>query len=156
MIHFTKDHQFTSLHFTSLHFTSLHFTPHFSRPYTSEHFDHHPSNSGALYRANFEVQNSAGRHLTFWNRAFQTSSSVELVFRPKCVTNPSFCFWFRIISKVIKKKLRSILIIVPTRCNTKQSNYYSSSSLYMFRVSTTRIIRSTQNYNCGLRYWSYF
>ena len=30
-------------------------------------------------------------------------------------------------------------------CNTKQSVYYSASSLYMFRVSTTPIIRSTQN-----------
>jgi len=33
----------------------------------------------------------------------------------------------------------------PTRCNTKQSIYYSASSLYMFRVSTTPIIMSTQN-----------
>ena len=30
------------------------------------------------------------------------------------------------------------------RCNTKQSIYYSACSLYMFRVSTTPIIRSTQ------------
>ena len=44
----------------------------------------------------------------------------------------------------------------PTRCNTKQSIYYSTSSLYMFRVSTTPIIRSTQNCNYSLRYWSYF
>jgi len=29
----------------------------------------------------------------------------------------------------------------PTRCNTKQSVYYSASSLYMFRVSTTPIMR---------------
>jgi len=41
-----------------------------------------------------------------------------------------------------------------TRCNTKQSIYYSASSLYMFRVSTTPIIRSTQNCNYSLRYWS--
>ena len=40
----------------------------------------------------------------------------------------------------------------PTRCNTKQSIYYSASSLYMFRVSTTRIIRSTQNCNYSLLY----
>jgi hypothetical protein len=33
----------------------------------------------------------------------------------------------------------------PTRCNTKQSIYYSASSLYMFRVSTTPIIRCIQN-----------
>ena len=44
----------------------------------------------------------------------------------------------------------------PTRSNTKQSFYYSASSLYMFRVSTTSIIRRTQNFNYSLRYWSYF
>jgi len=44
----------------------------------------------------------------------------------------------------------------PTRCNTKHSIYYSGSSLYMLRVSTTPIIRSTQNCNYSLRYWSYF
>jgi len=44
----------------------------------------------------------------------------------------------------------------PTRCNTKQSIYYSASSLYMFRVSAIPITRSTQNCNCSLRYWSYF
>ena len=40
----------------------------------------------------------------------------------------------------------------PTRCNTKQSIYYSASSLYMIRVSNTPIIRSTQNCNYSLRY----
>ena len=44
----------------------------------------------------------------------------------------------------------------PMRCNTKLSIYYSASSLYMFRVSTTPIIRSTQNCNCSLRHCSYF
>jgi hypothetical protein len=46
----------------------------------------------------------------------------------------------------------------PTRSKTKQSIYiyYSASSLYTFRVSTTPIIRSTQNCNYSLRYWSYF
>ena len=43
----------------------------------------------------------------------------------------------------------------PTRCNTKQSIYYSASSLYMFRLSTTPIIRSTQNSNCSFQYCSY-
>jgi hypothetical protein len=43
----------------------------------------------------------------------------------------------------------------PTRCNTKQSIYYSASSLYMFRVSNIPIIRSTQNCNYSLRYRSY-
>ena len=40
----------------------------------------------------------------------------------------------------------------PTRCSTKQSICYSSRSLYMFRVSTTPIIRNTQNCNHSLRY----
>ena len=55
-----------------------------------------------------------------------------------------FCLWFR----------ASLIYInsCPTRCNTKQSIYYSASSLYMFRVSTTPIIRSTQNCNYSLRY----
>ena len=44
----------------------------------------------------------------------------------------------------------------PTRCNTEQSIYYSASSLYMFQVSTTPNIRSTQNCNYSFRYWSYF
>ena len=43
----------------------------------------------------------------------------------------------------------------PTKCDTKQSIYYSASSLYMFLVSTTPIIRSTQNCNYSLRYCSY-
>ena len=44
----------------------------------------------------------------------------------------------------------------PTRCNIKRSIYYSARSLYIFRVSNTPIIRSTQNCNYSLRYWSYF
>ena len=44
----------------------------------------------------------------------------------------------------------------PMRCNTKQSIYYSASSLYVFRVSNTHIVRSTQNCNYSLWYWSYF
>jgi len=44
----------------------------------------------------------------------------------------------------------------PTIYNKKQSIYYSVSSHYMIRVSTTPIIRSTQNCNYSLRYWSYF
>ena len=55
-----------------------------------------------------------------------------------------------------KKKYRFYINNCPTRCNTKQSIYYSASSLYMFRVSTTSIIRSNQNCNYSLWYWSYF
>ena len=40
----------------------------------------------------------------------------------------------------------------PTSCNTKQSIYYSTNSLYVFRVLNTPIIRSTQNCNYSLRY----
>ena len=58
------------------------------------------------------------------------------------------CLWFRSSLIYIKN--------CPTRCITKQSIYYSASSLYMFRVSTTPIVRSTQNCNYSLRYWSYF
>jgi len=42
------------------------------------------------------------------------------------------CLWFRASLTCINN--------CPTRCNTKQSIYYSAGSLYMFRVSTTTII----------------
>ena len=58
------------------------------------------------------------------------------------------CLWFR-ASLIYSNNC-------PTRCNTKQSIYYSASSLYMFRVSTTPIIRSLQNCNCSFRHLSYF
>ena len=60
----------------------------------------------------------------------------------------NLCLWFR----------ASLIYInnCPTRCNTKQSIYYSASSLYIFRVSTAPIIRSTQYCNYSIRYWSYF
>jgi len=66
----------------------------------------------------------------------------------KNIYSEIWCLWFRTSLIYIN--------ICPTRCNTNQSVYYSASSLYMFRVWTTPIIRSTQNYNCSLRYWSYF
>jgi len=71
------------------------------------------------------------------------------LFHNDVLTHKKFlCLWFR----------TSLIYIsnCPTRCNTKQSIYYSASSLYMFRVSTTPIIRSTQNCNYSLWYWSYF
>ena len=48
----------------------------------------------------------------------------------------------------------SILIIVQRY--TTQSSLFISLQVQMFRVSTTPIIRSTQNCNYSLRYWSYF
>jgi len=65
----------------------------------------------------------------------------------KCKSRTS-CLWIRVLLIYINN--------CPTRCNTKQSIYYSASSLYIFRVSTTPIIRSTQNGNYSLRYWSYY
>jgi hypothetical protein len=56
------------------------------------------------------------------------------------------CLWFRASLSYINNY---------PRCNTKQSIYYSASSLYMFRVSTTLIIRSKQNCTYSLQYWSY-
>jgi len=54
---------------------------------------------------------------------------------------------------VLKYCSRSFLVSYinnrPTRCNTKQSIYYSASFLYMFRVSTTSIVRSTQLHLIG-------
>ena len=58
------------------------------------------------------------------------------------------CIWFRASLTYIDNCL--------TRCNTKQSIYYSASSLCTFRVSTTPIIKSTQNCNYRLRHSSYF
>jgi len=60
------------------------------------------------------------------------------------ISRSILCLWFR----------ASLIYInnCPTRCNTKQSIYYSPSSLYMFRVSNTRMIRSTKNCNYSLRY----
>ena len=49
------------------------------------------------------------------------------------------------VSPVVWNKPLIYINDCPTRCNTKQSIYYSASSLYMFRVSTTPIIRSKQN-----------
>ena len=51
------------------------------------------------------------------------------------------------------------VILITVQRDTRQSSlfiYYSASSLYVFRVSTTPMIRSTQICNYSLRYWSYF
>ena len=61
--------------------------------------------------------------------------------------------WFHHL--LLRLWFRASLIYInncPTRCNTKQSTYYSVSSLNMFQVSTTPIIRSTPNCNYSLRY----
>ena len=58
-------------------------------------------------------------------------------------------------SDILISWFRASLIYInycPTRWNTKRSIYYSASSLYMFRVSNTPIIRSTQNCNYSHQY----
>jgi len=57
---------------------------------------------------------------------------------------------------ILKESKEMYINNCPTRCNTKKSIYYSAISPYIFRLSTTPIIRSTQNCNYSLRYWSYF
>jgi len=81
-------------------------------------------------------------------RDLMLASSGEWPGMPYAGLSVFLCLWFR----------ASLICInnCPTRRNTKHYIYYSASSLYMFRVSTTPIIRSTQNCNYSLRYWSFF
>jgi len=63
--------------------------------------------------------------------------------------------WILLSISILRLWFRAPLIYInncPARCNTKQSICYSASSLYMFRDSTTPIIRSAQNCNYSLRY----
>ena len=55
-----------------------------------------------------------------------------------------------------KRLLMTILIIVQRDATQSSLFIILQVQLYMFRVSTTPIIRSTQNCNYSLRYWSYF
>ena len=64
-----------------------------------------------------------------WNTVKETTKNFMFIL----------CLWFC--------ALLIYIINCPMRCNTKQSIYYSASSLYMFWVSTAPIIRSTQNCN---------
>ena len=85
---------------------------------------------------------SSSSHKVYKNAALKISC-VQL--RPRSdVSFRMIMKWCYFIKVYINKCL--------TRCNTKQSTFYSASSLYMFRVSTTPIIRSTQNCNYSLRY----
>ena len=62
--------------------------------------------------------------------------------------------------KMLQMQMSEIFVsvLITVQRDTTQSSliYYSTSSLYMFRVSSTRIIRCTQNCNYRLRYRSYF
>ena len=98
--------------------------------------------SGESYRLNVCVC------LCLIERGLETSTMRRPYFGVGCCDIENIlCLWFRASLIYINNCL--------TRCNTKQSLYYSTSSLYMFRVSTTPIFRSTQNCNYSLRYCSY-
>jgi len=85
-----------------------------------------------------------------WTRFSLAEDGIKRGTSMKSVTRVRFqlkrgllCLWFR----------ASLICInnCQKRCNTKQSIYYSASSLYMFRVSTTPISGITQNCNYSLR-----
>ena len=102
--------------------------------------------------------------LRLWYRHFhgqteKRNDKKRLVTLVRIRVNIQSGYLLKTSHKILCLCFRASLIYInncPTRCNTKLSIYYSASSLYMFRVSTTPIIRSTQNCNCSLRYWSFF
>ena len=100
--------------------------------------------------------------LMLWNSSLDTSQNVWPVKRvsgSKILGGKSSKNQALVQENILCLCFRESLIYInncPTRCNEKQSIYYSASSFYMFRGSTTPIIRRTQNCNYSLRYWSYF
>ena len=60
--------------------------------------------------------------------------------------------------QILCLRLRTSLIYINNiqRDATQSSLFIILQGHYMFRVSTTHNIRSTQNCNYSLRYWSYF
>ena len=98
--------------------------------------------------------------LRLWYRHFhgqteKRNDKKRLVTLVRIRVNIQSGYLLKTSHKILCLCFRASLIYInncPTRCNTKLSIYYSASSLYMFRVSTTPIIRSTQNCNCSLRY----
>ena len=124
-------------------FTSLHFYNwfHQARVYTTY--------SRQRYLKSFTLRYFIGEHRKCILKPFNCVIST-MFFREHVDSNGNIflCLWFR----------TSVIYInnCPTRRNTKQFIFYSASSLYIFRVSTTPITMSTQNCNYSLRYWSYF
>jgi len=83
-------------------------------------------------------------------------SNRQVVYSPALYdVRPTFSHWpFEHVFS--NNTPQDILIIVQRDATQSNLFYFSSSSLYIFRVSTTPIITSTQNCNYSLRYWSYF
>ena len=80
---------------------------------------------------------------------------IKPTFRENLLSSsPEYIGLFIVIVVAARPSATSLIYInnCPTRCNKKQSIYYSAISLYMFRVSTTPIIRITQNFNYSVRY----
>ena len=92
-------------------------------------------------------------HRSLWNKANRLD--VRQVVPRACQCN-EYRFSDEHNTKIGSKEKWKYINNFPARCNTKQSIYCSASSLYMFRMLNTPIIRSTQNCNYSLWYWSYF
>jgi len=107
-----------------------------------------------MWRIWWAPNNASRGHLGF-NSAFK-GLSCSVVTSPPCVTGGLWSLGLSLRScKFLCLWFRASLIYInncPTRFDTKQSIYYSAISVYMFRVSTTPIITSTQNCNYSLRY----
>ena len=141
--------------YMDIHVKHLLFSSDFNQHWTSKKYSnttfHENSSSGSKFFPYWQTDGCTDMTKligVFRSRKIVKSAwnlcSSEYHIKHKCFS----CLWFRASLFYINN--------CPTRCNSKQSIYYSASSLYMFRVSTTPIIRSTQNCNYSLRYWSYF
>ena len=88
-----------------------------------------------------------------WWWAYKCPKHVEQIISAiKAFRSIYLVFFSTLLQRCTHKHISNISNF-PKRCNTKPSIYYSAISFYMFRVSTTPIIRSTQNCNYSLRYW---
>ena len=82
--------------------------------------------------------------------------STTLIIRSTQNCNYSLRYWSYFLCSYRPPRWPSLATLNGVAAQKLWSVYNSASSLYMFRVSTTLIIRSTQNCNYSLRYWSYF
>ena len=101
----------------------------------------------------YRCDDTRGCVIQFWPPDDEHMCSKHVEAWNKLIVKQKFC-----ASSLLNTEINILIILriyiknCPTRCNTKQSIYYSTSSLYMFRVSTEPIMRSTQNCNYSLRY----
>jgi len=81
---------------------------------------------------------------------FRVSSTPIIRSTQNCNYSLRYC-----AATSLQRGQASLAVLEGGSC-TKNMTSTSTNSLYMFRVSSTPIIRSTQNCNYSLRYWSYF